>query len=120
MFPYCWDVHRTNVLEGGDPTFPQLTASPHSMDSMLPSGEGNYVPLGYWGSKLLITGYLTVKCSGYPVVVFCGADLEMLSPSGKRGHCPPTGDVVNVCGFSCNHLEPLFPCALFLLVAWEL
>uniref|UniRef100_F6XNT8 Aryl hydrocarbon receptor nuclear translocator like n=1 Tax=Macaca mulatta TaxID=9544 RepID=F6XNT8_MACMU len=33
-------VVLANVLEGGDPTFPQLTASPHSMDSMLPSGEG--------------------------------------------------------------------------------
>lgn len=43
MFPYCWDVHRANVLESGDPSFPQLTVSPHSMDSMLPSGEGNYV-----------------------------------------------------------------------------
>ncbi|XP_038286469.1 aryl hydrocarbon receptor nuclear translocator-like protein 1 isoform X2 [Canis lupus familiaris] len=32
-------VVLANVLEGGDPTFPQLTASPHSMDSMLPSGE---------------------------------------------------------------------------------
>ncbi|XP_025784273.1 basic helix-loop-helix ARNT-like protein 1 isoform X3 [Herpailurus yagouaroundi] len=33
-------VVLANVLEGGDPTFPQLTASPHSMDSMLRSGEG--------------------------------------------------------------------------------
>uniref|UniRef100_A0A4W2FU88 Basic helix-loop-helix ARNT like 1 n=1 Tax=Bos indicus x Bos taurus TaxID=30522 RepID=A0A4W2FU88_BOBOX len=33
-------VVLANVLEGGDPSFPQLTASPHSMDSMLPSGEG--------------------------------------------------------------------------------
>ncbi|ELW70787.1 Aryl hydrocarbon receptor nuclear translocator-like protein 1 [Tupaia chinensis] len=33
-------VVLANVLEGGDPTFPQLTASPHSMDSILPSGEG--------------------------------------------------------------------------------
>lgn len=33
-------VVLANVLEGGDPTFPQLTAPPHSMDSMLPSGEG--------------------------------------------------------------------------------
>lgn len=49
MFPYCWDVHRANVLEGGDPTFPQLTASPHSMDSMLPSGEGNYGLQGHRG-----------------------------------------------------------------------
>lgn len=36
-------VHRTNVLDGGDPSFPQLTASPHSVDSMLPSAEGNKV-----------------------------------------------------------------------------
>lgn len=49
MFPYCWDVHRANVLEGGDPAFPQLTASPHSMDSMLPSGEGNYGLQGHRG-----------------------------------------------------------------------
>ncbi|XP_068947360.1 basic helix-loop-helix ARNT-like protein 1 isoform X4 [Petaurus breviceps papuanus] len=33
-------VVSANVLESGDPTFPQLTASPHSMDSILPSGEG--------------------------------------------------------------------------------
>ncbi|XP_045147065.1 aryl hydrocarbon receptor nuclear translocator-like protein 1 isoform X3 [Echinops telfairi] len=33
-------VVLVNGLEGGDPSFPQLTASPHSMDSMLPSGEG--------------------------------------------------------------------------------
>ncbi|XP_040845025.1 aryl hydrocarbon receptor nuclear translocator-like protein 1 isoform X7 [Ochotona curzoniae] len=33
-------VVLANVLEGGDPSFPQLTASPHSMDSMLPAGEG--------------------------------------------------------------------------------
>ncbi|KAB1271769.1 Aryl hydrocarbon receptor nuclear translocator-like protein 1 [Camelus dromedarius] len=50
-------VVLANVLEGGDPTFPQLTASPHSMDSMLPSGEGNYVLLGHPGlgrEKLLV------------------------------------------------------------------
>ncbi|XP_077902569.1 basic helix-loop-helix ARNT-like protein 1 isoform X1 [Ictidomys tridecemlineatus] len=36
-------VVLANVLEGGDPTFPQLTTSPHSMDSMLPSGEDSFV-----------------------------------------------------------------------------
>lgn len=74
MFPYCWDVHRANVLEGGDPTFPQLTASPHSMDSMLPSGEGNYVPLGHQG--LLMTSYSPIKCSECPAVMFSGTDLD--------------------------------------------
>lgn len=59
MFPYCWDVHRANVLEGGDPTFPQLTASPHSMDSMLPSGEGNYGPQQHRG--------LPVSCFLWPM-----------------------------------------------------
>ncbi|XP_060033128.1 basic helix-loop-helix ARNT-like protein 1 isoform X17 [Erinaceus europaeus] len=32
-------VVLTNALEGGDPAFPQVTASPHSMDSILLSGE---------------------------------------------------------------------------------
>lgn len=32
----------TNVLDGGDATFPQLAASPQSMDSVLQAGEGTY------------------------------------------------------------------------------
>uniref|UniRef100_A0A8C3SPF2 Aryl hydrocarbon receptor nuclear translocator like n=1 Tax=Chelydra serpentina TaxID=8475 RepID=A0A8C3SPF2_CHESE len=33
-------TERTNVLDGGDAAFPQLAASPHSMDSVLQAGEG--------------------------------------------------------------------------------
>ncbi|KAF7245633.1 Aryl hydrocarbon receptor nuclear translocator-like protein 1 [Varanus komodoensis] len=33
-------VVSANVLDGGDVTFPQLAASPHSMDSVLQAGEG--------------------------------------------------------------------------------
>nr|XP_033784722.1 aryl hydrocarbon receptor nuclear translocator-like protein 1 isoform X1 [Geotrypetes seraphini]XP_033784723.1 aryl hydrocarbon receptor nuclear translocator-like protein 1 isoform X1 [Geotrypetes seraphini] len=33
-------VVSTSVLDGGDPAFPQLAGSPHSMDSVLQSGEG--------------------------------------------------------------------------------
>ncbi|XP_059564938.1 basic helix-loop-helix ARNT-like protein 1 isoform X2 [Myotis daubentonii] len=33
-------VVLASVLEGRDPGFPQLTVSPHSMDGMLPPGEG--------------------------------------------------------------------------------
>lgn len=75
MFPYCWDVHRANVLEGGDPTFPQLTASPHSMDSMLPSGEGNYVPQGHRGlpmSSCLWPAYHPPKYLVSPATIFYG------------------------------------------------
>uniref|UniRef100_A0A8C3LBV0 Aryl hydrocarbon receptor nuclear translocator like n=1 Tax=Chrysolophus pictus TaxID=9089 RepID=A0A8C3LBV0_CHRPC len=35
-------VVSTNVLDSGDAAFPQLAASPHSMDSVLQAGEGNY------------------------------------------------------------------------------
>lgn len=55
MFPSCWDVHRASILEGRDPGFPQLTVSPHSMDGMLPPGEGNYCPgRGLAPKKLLV------------------------------------------------------------------
>lgn len=36
------EIHSTNVLDSGDTAFPQLEASPHSMDSVLQAGEGNY------------------------------------------------------------------------------
>lgn len=55
-------VVLANVLEGGDPTFPQLTASPHSMDSMLPSGEGNYAA----GASGLAREKLLVASTPYP------------------------------------------------------
>lgn len=35
------EIHSTGVLESGDTAFPQLAASPHSMDSVLQAGEGN-------------------------------------------------------------------------------
>ncbi|NXL33721.1 BMAL1 protein, partial [Glaucidium brasilianum] len=34
------EIHSTNVLDSGDSAFPQLAASPHSMDSVLQAGEG--------------------------------------------------------------------------------
>jgi len=36
------EIPSTNVLDSGDAAFPQLAASPHSMDSVLQAGEGNY------------------------------------------------------------------------------
>lgn len=36
------EIHSTNILDSGDAAFPQLAASPHSMDSVLQAGEGNY------------------------------------------------------------------------------
>jgi len=36
------EIHSTSVLDSGDAAFPQLAASPHSMDSVLQAGEGNY------------------------------------------------------------------------------
>lgn len=35
------EIHSTNILDSGDAAFPQLAASPHSMDSVLQAGEGN-------------------------------------------------------------------------------
>lgn len=35
------EIHSANVLDSGDTAFPQLAASPHSMDSVLQAGEGN-------------------------------------------------------------------------------
>lgn len=77
MFPYCWDVHRANVLEGGDPTFPQLTASPHSMDSMLPSGEGNYVLQGHRGLPMRSCSWPVYPLPNYlvsPAPIFYGRE----------------------------------------------
>lgn len=53
MYVYCFVVilsfslfwfntFSTSILDGGDAAFPQLAASPHSMDSVLQAGEGNY------------------------------------------------------------------------------
>ena len=36
-------VVRVTVAEGGDPSYPQLSASPQSMDSMLTPGDGERV-----------------------------------------------------------------------------
>lgn len=40
------EIHSTSVLDSGDAAFPQLAASPHSMDSVLQAGEGNYSVTG--------------------------------------------------------------------------
>lgn len=48
------EIHSTNVLDSGDAAFPQLVASPHSMDSVLQAGEGNCCTEAIIGSHALL------------------------------------------------------------------
>lgn len=53
--------------------------------------------------------YSPVKCSGYPVIMFCGADLDMMCcESQSERLLPCSWDIVNVCGSSWG-LDSLLP-----------
>lgn len=55
------EIHSTNVLDSGDAAFPQLAASPHSMDSVLQAGEGN----SWTERKLLALAAASLACTNW-------------------------------------------------------